>query len=50
MRVRIIEEVDMTKTSSRTSRLERARLWGGPRLGAELDGLRPRPEIPSPVP
>ena len=37
-----------TQTSSRTSRISWDRLWGGPRQGAELDGLRRKPELPAP--
>ena len=39
----------MTKPSGQTSRTHRSRLWGGPRPGAELDGLTcERSEIPAP--
>jgi hypothetical protein len=39
-----------TTTSSQTRRVSKARLWGGPRPGAELDGLTRRPELPLPSP
>ena len=37
-------------TSSLTAGLAACRLWGGPRQGAELDGLSDRPEVPPHVP
>jgi hypothetical protein len=38
------------KTSTQMRRVPKARLWGGPRPGAELDGLTRRPELPPPFP
>lgn len=36
--------------STRIDRLAHSQLWGGPRAGAELDGLTRRFEIPPHVP
>ena len=48
MRIREEGVMTTTQTSSQTRRVPRSRLWGGPRPGAELDGLTRRPEIPAP--
>lgn len=37
-------------TSTQMRRVPKDRLWGGPRPGAELDGLTRRPELPLPSP
>lgn len=38
------------QTSPCTAELAAGQLWGGPRLGAELNGLCTRHEIPPKVP
>lgn len=48
--IKVLAELEVAMNAMRCSpeseELARSRLWGGPKLGAELDGLSRRPELP----